>query len=562
MPVDNNFIADQLSLLSKVMDIHSENSFKSKSYSIAAFTIEKLPEELSEIPAAKLSSIKGIGDSVAKKVSELLATGGLKELNSLIEKTPPGVLEMLNIKGIGPKKIATIWKEMEIESIGELLYACNENRLSLYKGFGEKTQKNVQESIELYLSSQSSFLFAQIETFALAMQEKLQSSFKDFVMLLTGDFRRHALTIYKLECVTTAPLAVLQKFFEKNNYEIIDASEEEAIFKTHTENVLLHFYISDTQNVYRNLFETSCSEEFLNEWVKRFSFSTSTFYKSEEEIFKKAGVAFIEPYLREKDYIIHLAEKNKLPNVIDVKDINAIIHCHSKWSDGGSTIENLAKAAIDKGFEYLVLSDHSKSAYYANGLNEQRIIAQHEEIDELNKKLKPFKIFKSIESDILNDGNLDYAPNVLSTFDIIIASPHTNLKMDEEKAMKRLLKAIENPYTSILGHMTGRLLLSRKGLTVDHKKIIDACAANDVVIELNANPRRLDMDWHYLDYCLEKNVLISIDPDAHAIKEFDIIKYGVYAAQKGGVIKENNVSSFSLKEFEAFVSKQQKKTGR
>ena len=221
----------------------------------------------------------------------------------------------------------------------------------------------------------------------------------------------------------------------------------------------------------------------------------------------------------------------------------------------------MANVCIKRGLEYLVISDHSQTAFYANGLKEDRIKEQHKYIDELNTKLSPFKIFKSIESDILNDGSLDYSEAVLKTFDLVIASVHSNLKMNEEKAMKRLIKAIENPYTTILGHMTGRLLLSRNGYPVDHKKIIEVCAANHVVIELNAHPRRLDIDWKWIDYAIEKGVLLSINPDAHALDGFDDIKYGVLAAQKGGMTKQNNLSSFSLKEFDNWLVKIKKIKG-
>lgn len=221
----------------------------------------------------------------------------------------------------------------------------------------------------------------------------------------------------------------------------------------------------------------------------------------------------------------------------------------------------MAVALIKRNYEYLVISDHSKNAAYAKGLNEERIRAQHDYIDELNNKLKPFKIFKSIECDILNDGNLDYTNDVLATFDLVIVSVHSNLKMTEEKAMMRLLKAISNPYSTILGHMTGRLLLSRNGYPVDHKKIIEACAANHVIIELNSHPRRLDMDWRWIDYALEKEVLISLDPDAHDIGAFDDIKYGVLSAQKAGLTKEQNVSSFSLRQFEDYLAKTRKLKG-
>jgi DNA polymerase (family 10) len=214
----------------------------------------------------------------------------------------------------------------------------------------------------------------------------------------------------------------------------------------------------------------------------------------------------------------------------------------------------MAKACIEKKMEYLVISDHSKSAFYANGLNEDRIRAQHELVNELNEKLAPFKIFKSIECDILYDGKMDYSDPVLSTFDLVIASVHSILNMTEEKAMMRLLGAIHNPYTTILGHMTGRLLLSRKGYPVNHEAVIEACKKNNVVIELNAHPRRLDMDWRWIDKATEAGVLISIDPDAHSIDGFDDTRYGVLAAQKGGLTKEQNLSSFSLAEFERFLA--------
>ena len=273
-----------------------------------------------------------------------------------------------------------------------------------------------------------------------------------------------------------------------------------------------------------------------------------------EDVFTSRKLNFIPSFLREKSAVIERAKNQKFDGLIQPADIKAIIHSHSDWSDGSNTIEQMANACIKKGYEYLVISDHSKSAAYANGLQEDRIKQQHIYIDELNRKLAPFKIFKSIESDILGDGSLDYSDDLLSTFDLVIASVHSNIKMQEDKAMTRLLKAISNPHTTILGHMTARLLLSRPGYPVDHKKIIDACAKHKVVIEINANPRRLDMDWYWIDYALDKGVLLSIDPDAHDIDEFDNCRYGVLAAQKGGMRKENNLSSFSLKAFEKFIA--------
>ncbi len=555
--MDNYEIANNFSLLAKLMDIHGDNSFKAKSYASAAFNIEKFPDEIETLPQNKIFALKGIGETIGKKILELMDTGRISELDDYLEKTPPGILEMLRIKGLGPKKIATIWKDLEVETIGELLYACNENRLVNYKGFGAKTQDNIRQSIEYYLNNAGSYLYAQVERYAEAWEEKLSEWLPKKKFHCTGDFRRQLLTIDKLEWVTDATVSEIEKAFDSKIYT---TEIDECVLKIKgPENLLLQFYSTPAELLFTKLFETSCSEEFFTTWKNKFNWNDPTKYKSEEEIFTANKIDWIPPYLREKSYIIDKALNKQLPEVITTQDIKAIIHSHSNWSDGSNTIEQMVKGAIEKGFEYLVISDHSKSAFYAGGLYPDKIIKQHQLIDELNEKYNPFKIFKSIESDILNDGSLDYDDNVLASFDLVITSVHSNLKMNEDKAIMRLMNAISNPYTTILGHMTGRLLLSRKGYPVDYETIIDACAKHKVVIEVNAHPRRLDMDWKWIDVALEKGVLISIDPDAHSIDEYDNIKYGVLAAQKGGLIKEKNVSSFSLEKFEEFLKTQREK---
>src|SRR5436190_2762111 len=549
--MDNYAIAENFSLLAKLMDIHGENSFRSKTYSIAAFNIEKLPMQLRDTPREKIFAIKGIGDSVGKKVIEMLETGGMKTLNDYLENTPAGLVEMLNIKGIGPKKINTIWKELEVESIGELLYACNENRLLLYKGFGEKTQDNIRDSIEFYLGNQGSYLYAQIESYAQTMDQKLSSHFPE-KMSITGAFRRQLETIDVLEWCTTVTAIDLKKFLLENKFETIEEDAETITFRG-PENVTLKFYLAEASSFCKKLFQTSCSEDFLVGWEKQCSIPPDA--TSENHIFQSAGLPYITPALRENDAILTKAGQNKMQPVIQPGDIRSVIHSHSNWSDGINTIEEMANELIKRGYEFLVISDHSKSAFYANGLTPERIKEQHRYIDELNGKVEPFKIFKSIECDILNDGTLDYSNEILATFDLVITSIHSNLKMNEEKAMMRLLTAINNPYTTILGHVTGRLLLSRSGYPVDHKKIIDACAENHVAIELNAHPRRLDIDWRWIDYAADKEVMISIDPDAHSLGGFDHVKYGVLAAQKGGLPKELNLTSFTLQQFEDYLRK-------
>ena len=554
--MDNATIAHNFSMLAKVMDIHGENSFKTKSYASAAFTIDKLPVELSSLSEEKIHALPGIGDAIAKKIMTQLQTGELPLLNEYLEKTPMGVMEMLNIKGLGAKKIATVWKELGIEDLGELLYACNENRLLLYKGFGAKTQQNIKEAIEFYLRNKGSYLYAEICEYASELEKELQTHFPNEQTSLTGSLKQHNEIVEKIELVTTVSASDIHSFFTKKNFTKEQGNEVEAIYKSE-DNVTVQLHFTAKPNFITKLFITSSSDEFIEAWQQQFPLQDC--YNSEEEIFAKTNLAFVPAYLRESADVIEQAKTGKLPKVIEVNDITGIIHSHSKWSDGNNTIAEMANSAKQKGLQYLVLSDHSQAAFYANGLTAERLLAQHKEIDELNKKLAPFQIFKSIESDILNDGSLDYPDDVLAQFDVVIASVHSNLKMSEDKAMNRLLTAIENPFTNILGHMTGRLLLSRKGYPVNHKIIIDACVANDVVIELNANPHRLDIDWRYLRYALNKGVITSINPDAHSISGFDDIKYGVLAAQKAGVTKEQNLSSFSLEEFQKFIEKQKRK---
>jgi DNA polymerase (family X) len=553
--MDNYFIADQLSLLSKLMDIHGENAFKSKSYSSAAFTLEKLPQQVAELPKEKIYSLRGIGESVGNKIVEILEAGELKQLKEYISNTPAGVLEMMNIKGLGPKKIHTLWKEMHIDSIEELKKACEQDLISGKKGFGQKTQQNILRSIEFQEESSGKYLYAKVEAFAEALTAKLKDKFPGQFLEITGEFRRQLEIIESLDWVTTISDNDLKNFLINEHIELV--SDRDNMLVLNADNtLLLRFFISEEKEFYKKLFETSASEDFLNAWKP-----VNVTLTGEEQIFTNAGLNYIPPFLREFPGIIEKAKHQKFDNFVQPSDIKGLIHSHSNWSDGAYTIEEMAKKLIDLGFEYLVISDHSKAAYYANGLSEQKIKEQHKYIDELNKNLAPFKIFKSIECDILTDGSLDYTNEVLSTFDLVITSVHSNLDMDEEKAMKRLLGAITNPYTTIMGHMTGRLLLRRKGYPVDHKLIIDACAEHHVAIEINANPNRLDMDWRWIDYALEKGLMLSVNPDAHTTEEFHNIKYGVFMGQKGGLTSDKNLSSFSLAEFETYLAKMKKLKG-
>lgn len=555
--MDNYDIAEQFSLLAKLMDIHGENSFKSKTYSSAAFAIEKLPQQIASLPQEKIFQIRGIGESVGKKVIEILENGEMEVLREYILNTPSGVLQMMNIKGLGPKKINTVWKEMRIDSIEELQKACEENLIATKKGFGEKTQQNILESIQFQKESAGKYLYKKVESFATAFTAKLKEKFLNDKLEITGEFRRQLEIIESLEWVTTVSSDELKDYLLNDQIRLV-VDRDGMLVLTAEETLFLHFHIVPEKDFYAKLFETSCSEEFLNEWTLVAKPNDNT---SEEKIFTSAKFNYIPPCLRESKNILLKGKEKLFDDIVQTSDIKGLIHSHSNWSDGSYTIEEMANELINLGFEYLVISDHSKSAGYANGLTEQRIREQHRYVDELNKQFAPFKIFKSIECDILGDGALDYENKILSTFDLVITSIHSNLDMDEEKAMKRLIGAITNPYTTILGHMTGRLLLKRKGYPVDHKTIIDACADHHVVIEINASPSRLDMDWRWIDYAIKKGLTLSINPDAHTTEEFQNVKYGVLVAQKGALPKGKNLSSYSLKEFEDFLHRTKKLKG-
>ena len=555
--MENKPISRSLRLLSQLMELHGENPFKIKSVANAALKIDKLPFAISQKPIADIDKIDGIGKSIAAKIIELLETGTILELEEILLKTPPGIVEMLGIKGIGPKKIATIWHDLQIENIGELYYACNENRLIEAKGFGLKTQEEIKKIIEFKMAANGKFLYAHVESTINRLYTNLSIWLNKVdhhsLFGIAGDFRRlneiieEAIFVIGTDDIVAVSNQILT--FNELTFKDINGST----FTAHTESGLnVKVFIVAKADFYLNYFIKTGNEKHVLEVLK---LAGDGSFKTEEEIYSKAGLDFILPEIREGLTEIELASKQQLPKLIELSDLKGSLHNHSDWSDGVHTLEEMALYCKNElHLEYLGICDHSKSAFYAKGLNEQRVYAQHQQINELNAKLAPFKIFKGIESDILYDGSLDYSDDILKSFDFVVSSVHSQLKMTEEKATSRLIKAIENPYTTILGHPTGRLLLTRKGYEIDFKKVIDACAANKVVIEINANPLRLDLDWRWHRYALEKGVLLAINPDAHRKEGFHDMRFGTMVARKGGLTATECLNTFSLSEIETYFN--------
>ena len=543
--MENKTIARTLRLFSQLLDLHDENPFKVRSMANAAFKVDKLPFALTSKTEAELSVIDGIGKSIATKIHELLTIQHITELDELLSKTPQGVLEIMQIKGIGPKKVATIWKELEIESVGELYYACNENRLIEAKGFGLKTQQDIIKLIEFRMANDGRWLYAKVEAFAEDFIQKLTQAFPNTLLSLSGDYRR------RMEIIDQLDVLIGTSEDKLRSHPFGEQVDEKLQFKTE-EGLNIQFHCCNAEDFGWTLLQNTGNAEHVAQLQQKLV-NTSLSSKTEAEIYALAGLDYIEPELREGQKEVDWAAKKQLPKLIELTDLKGSLHNHSTWSDGVNTLEEMALYCKNElKIDYLGVCDHSKSAFYANGLNEMRVAAQHREIDALNQKMAPFKIFKGIESDILYDGSLDYADEILASFDFAVASVHSVLKMTEEKATERLIKAIENPYTTILGHPTGRLLLSRSAYPINHEKVIDACAANNVVIEINANPLRLDLDWRWHHYALDKGVLLAINPDAHRTEGFLDMHYGVLVGRKGGLTAPKCLNAFSLAEIDTF----------
>ncbi len=553
----NKEIARAFADLAAIMELHNENPYKIKSYQNAYITLRKLDTPLETMPRAEMDAVKGIGKSTGDKIVELLTTGEISAFRQYADKTPAGVVDMLHIKGFGPKKIQAVWKELEIESVGELLYACNENRLIELHGFGQKTQEEIRKNTEYYLKSRNKVHWAIADEMTEGVVKYLNSKFKELkisnvLVERVGEVRRLMPVVEKIELLVAGVDNMTQVF---DNQKLVLLKENDNSYFAKTEdNFPVIIYTCAKDEMGSKMFKYSGSRPFLESFVKNTEGVDFRHLPTEQAVFEKANLPFIPAELREEGGILELAKANKLPELIILGDIKGVIHTHTTWSDGLHTTRDMAEKAQQLGYQYIGISDHSKAAFYANGLKEDRVLAQWQEIDALNAEFFNFKILKSIESDILNDGSLDYSDDILRGFDFVIASVHSNLKMAEEKATARLIKAIENPFTTILGHPTGRLLLSREGYPIDHKKVIDACAANLVAIELNANPYRLDLDWTWIPFARERGVLISINPDAHSTTGISDIRYGIMAARKGGLETEGCLNARDLEGFYDFLS--------
>jgi DNA polymerase (family 10) len=560
--LDHKTILKKLKLAIQLMELHDENPFKIRSYQSALISLERGDQDIMSLSDIELSQINGVGKSIIEAIQNLKATESFPQLDQLLEKTPVGILEILQIKGLGPKKVKILWEQLSITSTHELMEACQAGKVALIKGFGQKTQDTIIQNLEFSASNAGKWLYAAIESPMAQLLNTFQNLIGEAQIAVVGDFARKAEIISEAEfLIASHQLTGLKARLKSDTlieWEWKTASPVTWIGKLPDLDLQIKVHFCSPEDfLWRKLAFTGSKahlSSFINESETVAAALIKKDYESEDAFFEKNQLQYIPVEMREGFGEVELARDNKIPTLLQESDLKGILHNHSTYSDGKHSLRQMAEHCKSLGYEYLGISDHSRSAFYAGGLEIEKIIKQHTEIEELNRELAPFKIFKGIESDILSDGSLDYPSEVLATFDFIVSSVHSILNMDINRATDRLVRAISNPYTTILGHPTGRLLLRRGGYPIDHKTVIDACALHKVVIEINANPWRLDLDWRWVRYAMEQGVKLSINPDAHEMDGYTDMKYGVLAGRKGGLTKEMTLNALSGDEIAAYFA--------
>ncbi len=498
------------------------DSYKISTYRNASFAIRNADFQICGATPTQIKKLRGIGEQLSYQIIQICQKGNFPELDTLMNSIPESMLELSSINGLGPKKLNGLWREMNVTSIDQLEKLIDEGILVQMKGYGKKTVENLKSEIQKYKVNKDFFLYASAENLAQEILQYFVALFPDNIFELVGDIIRKSNVLDKIEILSDLDKSTLAEEISLLD-KLEEVDENKAMLLFEEKRALVYF----------------SKEDDFPKFRKEKNFTNAEKVYDEET-----------PIIQTETYFQELIPNRT--NWITDSDIKGLIHCHSNYSDGQNSIEDLAQACIDKGLQYMVLSDHSQSAFYADGLKPERILQQHEEIEKLNSTYENFQIFKSIECDILTDGALDYDDEMLDRFDVLIASVHSNLGMDIDTATDRLLKAINTGRIDFLGHWTGRLLLRREGYPLHVEKIVEACAKNKVAIEINANPRRLDADHYYIPYILEQGVKLSINPDAHTIPGIDDIHWGVINSQKGGLQAKDNISSLGLDEFKKY----------
>lgn len=559
--MDKNQVANLLDEIASLLELkEGSNPFEVRAYQNAARAVNGLDGDIEELARqGKLKGVPGLGSTSIKRIEEVVETGHIALYDELVETTPPIKLEMMRIPGVGPKKINAIYNQLHVNSIPELVQACEENKVADLPGFGKKTQDKILQGIAFLAQHAGRFLYPVAEEEASHIYAALREMPEIVRLQVAGSLRRRRETIGDIDMVASVADSasddvrgkIMDVFTSRPSVQAITGKGEtkSSVVLSSGMNMDLRV-VNDSQFPYTLHHFTGSKEHHIPLRRRALSMNmTINDYglfrgkephlelvpcKDETDIYAALGMAYIEPELREDMGEIEAAINATLPVLVQESDLRGVLHVHSTWSDGQNTIREMAEACVMRGFTYLGLTDHSKTAAYAGGLNEEDLRRQHEEIDLLNKEYAGrIRILKGTECDILRDGSLDFTDDVLATLDFVVASIHSLFNLSPEEQTQRMLRAISNRYVDIIGHPTGRILLGREGYTLDLDAVIDAAAEHGVCIEINAHPSRLDLDWRYLHRARDKGIKIPIDPDAHVISGLDDMRYGIGIARKG-----------------------------
>lgn len=572
--MDKKQVIAILDEMGTLLELQGANPFKSRAYHNASRALEGIPDDIASlVESGEIRGVPGVGSSIAKIIEDLVIREKSSDYDALKKSFPPGVPEMLNIAGLGPKKVKILFEKMHITSLDELEAAAKANKLADIAGFGEKTEQNILKGIAALRVRTDKHLYPK----ALLPAEKVFSHLAKQKGVIRGEIagslRRKKEVIGDIDILISAKdasrPALMDAFVAHDEVQTVLAKGETKSSVVLKAGINCDLRIVDdaefpfalnyfTGSKEHNVEMRSRAKKYgwsLNEYgfseigaeEKRGKAKKLVKCKDEADIYKALELEFVPPELRENLGEFTAAEEGTLPKLVEMKDIRGTFHCHTTYSDGVNTLEQMARAAQELGWEYLGIGDHSKVAAYAGGLSEEKVKAQFKEIDALNTKLKNFRIFKGTECDILPNGDLDWSDKMLASFEYVVASIHSSFKNDEKEMTQRLIKALKNKHVTMLGHPTGRLLLSRDGYPVDMVQVINCAADYGKCIEINAHPTRLDLDWRLVKYAKEKGVMIAINPDAHNIEGLHDVNYGIGVARKGWLEKEHVLNARSLK---------------
>jgi len=548
--MDKLEVARVLDEIAKYVELSEANRFKSLAFEKASRALASLDgDPAALIASGDLQKVPGIGKTTASVIEEVVRTGKSRYLEELRAQYPAGIFELMRVPRLGLKKVAVLYNKLGIGNLDELEQACRTGRLKTLKGFGEKTQQKILEGIAYARKRESHFLLPVGIEVGEQIRERLAEIDAIDDAEVSGSVRRRLEVIRNVNiAIATRDLAGVKKALGKivANLEEIAAGTVKGIARNEID---VFFHLAKPQEFGSTLLRTTGSAEFVSALLERAGDRAA---KTEEEIFERARVPFVAPERRESAEDLKLKRARPL---VKLEDLRGTFHVHSTFSDGRNTILEMLTAAQKRGYEYVGMSDHSKSAYYAGGLTEEGVRQQQAEIAKHERDVKPMRVFRGTEADILADGAIDYDDATLAKFDFVVASIHSRFGMTKEEMTERILRALDNPYVTFLGHLTGRKLLSREGYTLEFDRVFEKAGQRGVMIEINGNPNRLDIDWRLIGRALDRGVRFSIHPDAHSIHEYNAMISGTWVARKAGLSPKEIFNTRPAHEVAEFLAK-------